>query len=251
MGKRIYAETTVRAPMDLLWQRTQCPAQHSRWDLRFGEIRALATAQEGLQRFRYATTVFPGLTVAGIGVHSGEQRRPDGSCTSALRFSSTHPLSIIRAGSGYWRYRPGDGIVFLTGYDYRPGWGRLGPPADAVVFRPLIGWATAWSFDRLRLWCELDQSPERSRNQALAGLAIRAGAVAAALVMVTSGRRRRSPVVVLARGSIALALIGAALALPPRSTTPAARRTRRSPAALHGPPADHQRHTRPSMEAAS
>ena len=31
-------------------------------------------------------------------------------------------------------------------------------------FVPLIGWATAWSFDRLRLWAETGQSPETSRD---------------------------------------------------------------------------------------
>jgi hypothetical protein len=35
------------------------------------------------------------------------------------------------------------------------------------VFRPLIGWATAWSFDRLRLWLERGVDPERSTRQAL------------------------------------------------------------------------------------
>ena len=49
----------------------------------------------------------------------GERDLPDGSRTSALRFGSAHPLSIIREGSGYWKYVPTpDGIRFLTSYDY-------------------------------------------------------------------------------------------------------------------------------------
>jgi hypothetical protein len=32
----------------------------------------------------------------------------------------------------------------------------------------MFGWATAWSFDRLRLWLEKGIAPERSRNQAIA-----------------------------------------------------------------------------------
>ncbi|MFN0090888.1 MAG: hypothetical protein ACKVWR_11560 [Acidimicrobiales bacterium] len=40
---------------------------------------------------------------------------------------------------------------FLTRYDYRPRWGRLGGLVDRWLFRPVFGWATAWSFDRLRL----------------------------------------------------------------------------------------------------
>jgi uncharacterized membrane protein YphA (DoxX/SURF4 family) len=35
------------------------------------------------------------------------------------------------------------------------------------MFRPLIGWATAWSFDCLRLWLEEDISPEISRTRSL------------------------------------------------------------------------------------
>lgn len=240
MGERITVGITVRAPMDLLWHRTQCPAQHARWDLRFGEIRPLVTSAGEGQRFRYATRLLPGLTVAGVGVHRGERHRADGSCTSALAFSSTHPLSIIRAGTGYWRYQPepaGTGsIVFRTGYDYRPGWGRMGRWADRLLFRRLIGWATAWSFDRLRLWCELEVSPERSRNQALAELTARMVTTAAALRVLVRASSASSPAragaAVLAGG----AMLVAAFTLPPRSTTPAARRTRRLPPvpAAHG-----------------
>jgi uncharacterized membrane protein YphA (DoxX/SURF4 family) len=38
---------------------------------------------------------------------------------------------------------------------------------DAAVFRPLIGWATAWSFDRLALWVEDGQTPEVSMIAAI------------------------------------------------------------------------------------
>ena len=38
-------------------------------------------------------------------------------------------------------------VLFATGYDYAPGWGRA---LDAVLMRRIIGWMTAWSFDRLR-----------------------------------------------------------------------------------------------------
>ena len=33
---------------------------------------------------------------------------------------------------------------------------------DRLAFRPLIGWATAWSFDRLRLWLEDGVAPEHA-----------------------------------------------------------------------------------------
>ena len=80
--------------------------------------------------------------------------------TSALKFWSEDPRSIIREGTGYWKYVPTpDGIRFLTCYDYRTRFGRAGRSFDRLVFRPLIGWATAWSFDRLRLWLERGVDP--------------------------------------------------------------------------------------------
>ena len=72
-----------------------------------------------------------------------------------LRFWSQDPKSLIREGSGYWKYVPhgddGRTILFLTLYHYRVRFGALGRFLDRLLFRPLIGWATAWSFDRLRL----------------------------------------------------------------------------------------------------
>lgn len=199
----LQVETVIAAPLADVWRLTRDPTQHSRWDVRFTTIEPYGP--DG--RFRYATRIFPGLVVAGVGVTAGERQRPDGSATSALRFACDHPLSLIRSGAGYWRYLPAPaGVRFLTGYDYVPGWGRLGPIADRA-FRPLFGWATAWSFDRLRIWLERGIPPERSRNQALAEAAAR---LAVALVGLAAGH----PVAVLV------------LLLPPLPGTPAARRCR-------------------------
>ncbi|HEX9813724.1 MAG TPA: DoxX-like family protein, partial [Myxococcota bacterium] len=91
----------------------------------------------------------------------GHRDSPDGSSTSALRFWSEAPLSLIREGSGYWKYIPmPDGVRFLTWYDYRTRFGVPGAVFDRMIFRPLIGWATAWSFDRLRLWLENRVDPQ-------------------------------------------------------------------------------------------
>lgn len=61
---------------------------------------------------------------------------------------------------------------FITAYDYRTRFGRLGAIVDRVAFRPLLGWATAWSFDRLRLWLEQGIPPAVSlRAAAVHGLA--------------------------------------------------------------------------------
>ncbi|MEV8622780.1 hypothetical protein [Streptomyces sp. NBC_01268] len=221
----LYVEARVRTDLDTLWERTQDPAQHQRWDLRFTEIAYLPGAEGEPQRFRYATRVLPFLAVAGTGVSAGERHRAGGDRVSALRFSSPHPLSPLAEGSGYWRYVPGrDGVRFLTGYDYRPRWGRFGRLADRLLFRPLMGWATAWSFDRLRLWCELGVSPERARAHWLFETAARILLVA---VPVTAGS--------LSLGAVSLAAVPAAvlgslaaLLVPPSPRTPAARRCLRA-----------------------
>ena len=206
--RQIYVETVIVTPLATLWAATRNPTMHQRWDVRFSRIEPI----DGAGRFRYATRVLPGLVVAGVGVTAGERLRPDGTATSVLRFRCRHPLSLIREGSGYWRFVPvAGGIRFLTGYDYRPGWGRAGLVVD-LAFRPFFGWATAWSFDRLRLWLERGISPERGRNQAIAELAAR---------------------LALAAVDWRLALL--ALLVPPLPTTPAARRCRRRPPTHRSP----------------
>jgi uncharacterized membrane protein YphA (DoxX/SURF4 family) len=155
--------------MEALWAATQEPDQHQRWDLRFGTISYLPQVTGEPQLFTYATTVAPGVVIAGTGESLGDRDRADGSRWSGLRFWADDKRSIIEAGAGYWRYVPTeDGIRFLTRYDYRTRWGRVGETVDRRVFRPLFGWATAWSFDRLRLWLEQGVPPERSRDQAIA-----------------------------------------------------------------------------------
>lgn len=191
----IYVESHIRAPMDRLWAATQQPDQHQRWDVRFGTITDLPGVEGEPQRFTYATTVAPGVTVGGTGESLGDRDRPDGTRWSGLKFWASDRRSIIDAGAGYWRYIPtDDGVRFLTRYDYRPRWGRLGELADRWVFRPIFGWATAWSFDRLRLWLEDGTPPERSRDQALAhatAVAALAGVSACRALLPTPGAFKR------------------------------------------------------------
>ncbi|WP_308285500.1 hypothetical protein [Actinoplanes hulinensis] len=211
---RVYVETIISAPLEEVWAATQDHRRHARWDVRFGRIDPVPGSVP--EAFTYATAVLPGVEIAGHGEHSGERRQADGSATSALRFGSADPRSPIRDGSGYWRYVPvPGGVRFLTGYAYRTRWGRTGRLVD-LVFGPVFGWATAWSFDRLRLWLEHGVSPESARRRALAELSARAALVTAAVTF--DGR----PLVVL----IAL---GLALGVPPHRHTPAARRCRRRP----------------------
>jgi hypothetical protein len=241
----LYIEARIHASLDDLWARTQDPSLHQRWDLRFTEITYLPRAEGEPQRFRYATRVLPFLAVAGTGVSAGERERPDGTRTSALRFSSPSRLSLLAEGSGYWRYVPdGDGVRdgargevrFLTGYDYRPRWGVFGAVADRVLFRPLMGWATAWSFDRLRLWLERGITPERARRNWLVELAVRALAIVVACTGFGYGGLLRltgpfAPLFFYATPLLTLVLLSLALLAPPLPTTPAARRCLRTPPA--------------------
>lgn len=167
--KGIYVEIPIRAPMDALWEHTQKPELHERWDLRFTGIDYLPRANEDEpQRFLYTTRIGFGLQISGQGESAGTREKESGECTSALRFWSHQPLSLIEEGSGYWRYIPaGDHIRFLTWYDYRTRFGRSGRLLDRLGFRLLIGWATAWSFDVLRLWLERGIAPELSSRRSL------------------------------------------------------------------------------------
>jgi uncharacterized membrane protein YphA (DoxX/SURF4 family) len=179
--RRIYVESFIRGSLEDVWRRTQEPSQHERWDLRFTEIAYLPRLDETQpQRFRYATRLGFGLRIEGEGETVGNREGASGQRTSALRFWSDDPKSLIREGAGYWQYIPtDDGIRFITGYDYEVRYGALGRALDAVVFRPLIGWATAWSFDCLRLWIEQDIDPVTTRRSSLVH------AIARAAVAVT------------------------------------------------------------------
>ena len=168
----IYVERVIRGSVDDVWRLTQTPEVHQRWDLRFTRIEYLPRPSLAEpQRFLYITQLLPGLrhpAIEGSGESVGERRGADGQASSALRFGSDQPWSLIRTGSGYWRYMPqADTVRFLTWYDYEVRFGALGRLVNAAVLRPAMGWATAWSFDRLRLWVEDRQTPEASLAFAL------------------------------------------------------------------------------------
>lgn len=226
MGRQVWVTTTVAGPPDRLWHLTQDTAHHPRWDLRFSSITPAGHDDDGHQRFTYALALphprLPLLTVRGTGTSTAERRGDDGAGTSAIRFTSgdapADRLSPLARGAGFWRYAPQpDGRTrFTTGYDYVPGWGRLGAALDPWLTRPLVVWATAWSFDRLRLWAERSQTPERSRDLALAWTAARVIVLAALGALA-----RRTPL-------LALAALGV-LAAPAPAAVPSARRCGRRP----------------------
>ena len=164
----IYVEIRIRGEMEELWQKTQEPKLHQRWDLRFSEIDYLPPLPGEPQKFLYSTRIGAGLRIDGEGESTGEHDGTCGERTSALKFWSKDLKSLITAGSGYWKYVPcGSEIRFFTSYDYQPRFWAIGRMIDSLLFRPLLGWATAWSFDRLRLWIEQDIPPEVSRDRTL------------------------------------------------------------------------------------
>ncbi|MFJ9079472.1 hypothetical protein ACIRO3_30180 [Streptomyces sp. NPDC102278] len=91
----LYVETVIDADMEVLWERTQDPARHQSWDLRFTSISYLPRVEGEPPRFRYATRLLSALWIAGTGVSGGERQRPDGTRVSARRFASDHPLSLL------------------------------------------------------------------------------------------------------------------------------------------------------------
>ena len=156
---KLTAETLIKSDRETVWRLSQTPLLHARWDLRFTDIEYLPreSAAEP-QRFRYATRIGFGLAVKGWGETIGDPERS----TSALRFGSTDAKSIIREGTGSWTYSEQAGTVrFSTVYDYTIRHGWFGRVLD-LLFRPLMIWATRWSFDRLRIWIEDGVQPETS-----------------------------------------------------------------------------------------
>ena len=172
----IYVEIRIRGAMDELWRLTQTPDMHARWDLRFTDIEYLPRPDETQpQQFLYATRIGFGLAIRGGGETVGQRDGANGERTSALKFWSDDPKSLISEGAGYWRYVPtDDGVRFFTSYDYRVRFGAVGRAFNALVFRPIMGWATAWSFDRLRLWIEKGIDPAVSLQRTLIHLVARA-----------------------------------------------------------------------------
>jgi hypothetical protein len=160
----------MKADMQALWEHTQQPDLHRQWDLRFSDIDYLPRrAGEESQRFLYRTRIGFGLSIAGTGETKATFEGDKGRRLSTLAFGSEQRLSLIRRGGGYWKYEACENgeLLFATRFDYETRFGALGKWADFLLFRPLFGYATAWSFDRLRLWLEKGISPAASAEKAI------------------------------------------------------------------------------------
>lgn len=165
----IYVETRIRAGIETIWEYTQIPELHEQWDLRFSKIEYLPREAEAApQHFLYETRIGFGLAIQGTGVTRGTVEKTNGHRSSSLSFYSEDSKSLIREGNGYWKYEPQeDGVVFKTQFDYTPRFGWLGYWFDRLMFRPLFGFATAYSFDQLRLWLEKGIHPVASTVRAV------------------------------------------------------------------------------------
>lgn len=170
----LYTETKIKCDFDTLWTNTQEPSIHQQWDLRFTEIEYLPKNDPtDPQKFLYSTKVGFGIKVDGIGESVATKTKDNGESTSVLKFSSDSKISLIKQGSGYWKYVPeADGIKFFTGYDYETRWGLFGKLIDKFIFRPLMIWATAWSFDCLKNWIEKGLHPKQALNAQISVLLV-------------------------------------------------------------------------------
>ncbi|MGX4585575.1 DoxX-like family protein [Paenibacillus chitinolyticus] len=168
-AKPIYVELDIQTDMETLWKATQTPELHQQWDLRFTEITYLPrNGDREPQRFHYRTRIGFGMNIAGTGETKAKMNLLTGERVSGLKFGSPQRISLIRSGSGYWKYSPrGGSVTFATRYTYDTRFGAAGRWFDRCLFRPLFGYATAWSFDMLRIWLEKGIPPSVSIQRAL------------------------------------------------------------------------------------
>ena len=156
----IYVEIDIDSTIDQVWNYTQHPILHEQWDLRFTTITYNEKKNDDApQTFTYETRIMPGLKVSGWGESKGTHEKESGVKTSSLHFGTPQKISPIKEGKGYWQYIPKDKhVTFLTQYDYDVRFGLIGQLLDKV-FRPVMGWATALSFDVLARWLQTGERP--------------------------------------------------------------------------------------------
>ncbi|MCM3037123.1 hypothetical protein M3579_14235 [Bacillus pumilus] len=167
--KPVYVETTIHAPIEKVWEHTQNPKLHEQWDLRFSTISLNEHQNEQPQSFLYEKHLGFGLSVTGTGAYRTRMMDERNERASSLNFKSSHPLSFIKEGSGYWKYiKTSDYIVFQTQFDYKTKEGKGWTWADKILFRPMIGFMTAFSFGALKTWLEKGTHPRLLLERTLA-----------------------------------------------------------------------------------
>src|SRR5258708_5182582 len=150
-ARKIVVEAIIPAPVDVVWERSQVPEQHTAWDIRFNHIAYLdRTDDRGYHLMDYRTNIALGVTIQGYGRYLSNSEHSH----SSFEFDSDDWKSIIRNGRGIWLYRPcSGGTLFKTVYDYDVRHGWIGRLLDGAIFRSLLQLATEWGFETLRLWC--------------------------------------------------------------------------------------------------
>jgi hypothetical protein len=161
-ARKIVVEALIPAPVEVVWERSQVPEQHTAWDIRFNHIGYLDQADErGYRLMDYRTNIALGLTIKGYGRYLTNSELSH----SSFEFDSDDWKSIIRNGRGIWLYRPcPGGTLFKTVYDYDVRHGWIGSVLDVVIFRSLLQLATEWGFETLRQWCAGDQEATARRR---------------------------------------------------------------------------------------
>src|SRR6202162_6547623 len=102
----IYVEIPICASMDELWEKTQNPQLHQRWDLRFNQSEYLPGEADEPQKCLYRTRIGFGFTIDGNGESTGTRDGDGGARTSSLQFWSADPKSLVKMGLGSWKYWP-------------------------------------------------------------------------------------------------------------------------------------------------
>lgn len=167
-ARKIVVEAIIPAPVEVVWERSQVPEQHTEWDIRFNHIAYLnETDNRGYHLMDYRTNIALGVEIKGYGRYL-----TNSECShSSFEFDSDDWKSIIRNGRGIWLYRPcSEGTLFKTVYDYDVRHGWIGRVLDAAIFRSLLQLATEWGFETLRQWCAGDDLATTHRRGRLAFL---------------------------------------------------------------------------------
>jgi len=161
-ARKIVVEAIIPAPVEVVWERSQVPEQHTAWDIRFNHIGYIdKTDDRGYHLMDYRTNVALGITINGHGRYLANSEHSH----SSFEFDSDDWKSIIRNGRGIWLYRRcSEGTLFKTVYDYDVRHGWIGRMLDAAIFRSLLQLATEWGFETLRQWCAGDDEATARRR---------------------------------------------------------------------------------------
>lgn len=151
MSNKIVVESLVRTTVEDIWEKTQNPENHIKWDIRFDSITYLKDdGDDDFSKLKYVTTVGFGMKIEGEGKYLHNEKFKQ----STFEFWSDDPKSLIKHGKGIWLYKQeGEKVYFKTVFDYSVKYGSLGRLIDRI-FRPMFCYATEFSFENLRSWCE-------------------------------------------------------------------------------------------------